>query len=250
MFSERLIERLKKAYSIVALTGAGISAESGIPTFRGKDGLWNKYDPRELATREAFERDPQLVWEWYLWRRKLVKEAKPNLGHYALVDLEDFIQDFVIITQNVDALHQIAGSKRVLDLHGNLFLNKCFDCGKLSRKKVESSRDIPTCDDCGGLLRPGVVWFGEQLNHKILQAAQEFSIQCEIMFVVGTSAEVEPAASLPSMAKGNGSYIVEINPQPTPITSWVDESIHASAAEVLPALVVEVEKYRKRINIR
>jgi NAD-dependent deacetylase len=250
MISERLIERLKKAYSIVVLTGAGISAESGIPTFRGKDGLWNKYDPRELATPDAFERNPKLVWEWYLWRRELVMKAKPNIAHYALVDLEDFYEEFTIITQNVDALHQRAGNRRVLELHGNLFINKCSKCGTLSRKKVESAEDIPTCDECGGLLRPAVVWFGESLNPRILNAAHEFSMQSEVFFVVGTSAEVEPAASLPGMAKGNGSYLVEINPEATPISDYADESIRASASDVLPEIVVEVEKIRKRKNIR
>lgn len=250
MFSNRLLERLQKAYTVVVLTGAGISAESGIPTFRGKDGLWNKYDPRELATPEAFEKNPSLVWEWYLWRRELVKKAKPNLAHYALVDLEDFIEEFVIITQNVDALHQRAGNKKVLELHGNLFLNKCSKCGTFTRKTVTDPQNIPTCDKCGGLIRPAVVWFGESLDGKILNAAQEFSMQSELFFVIGTSAEVAPASALPGIAKGNGSYLVEINPDKTPVSDYADESIHASAAEVLPALVVEIEKIRKRKKVR
>lgn len=250
MFDPNLLERLRKAYTVTVLTGAGISAESGIPTFRGKDGLWNKYDPRELATPDAFRRNPSLVWEWYLWRRELIKKAKPNLAHYALVDLEDFIDEFTIITQNVDALHQRAGSKRVLELHGNIFINKCFECGKPSKKQVTDPKNIPTCDDCGGLLRPGVVWFDESLNPKVLNYAQEFSMQSEIFIVIGTSAEVAPAAQLPGIAKGNGSYLLEINPERTPISDYADQSIHASAAEILPELVVELEKIRKRKKVR
>ncbi|MCK5075099.1 MAG: NAD-dependent deacylase, partial [Calditrichia bacterium] len=247
MFSEKLITRMKNVYSIAILTGAGMSAESGIPTFRGKDGLWNKFDPRVLATAQAFEKKPSLVWEWYLWRRNLIKKSKPNLGHYALAELQDFYSDFYLITQNVDGLHQIAGSKRVINLHGNIFTNKCFKCGKVDENiDVIDHKNIPVCKECGGLIRPGVVWFGESLPQDEIEKAHDAAMQCEIMFVIGTSAEVEPAASLPSMAKGNGSYVVEINPAETPLSNWVDESIKESSAKVLPNIAIELEKIRKK----
>lgn len=244
-FSRKLIERLYKAYNVVVLTGAGISAASGVPTFRGKDGLWNKFNPEELANVDAFLKNPELVWEWYQWRRNLIKNVKPNLGHYALVDLEGFYNEFTLITQNVDNLHQLAGSRNVIELHGNIMRNKCHSCGRLYEEEVEfKNGELPTCPHCGGLIRPDVVWFGEMLPADAIQSAQQAAAAAEVFFSIGTSAQVEPAASLPYLAKGNGAYLVEINPEPTPLTDVADEAFLMPAEEVLPLLVIALERIR------
>ena len=244
-FSRKLIERLYKAYNVVVLTGAGISAASGVPTFRGKDGLWNKFNPEELANVDAFLKNPELVWEWYQWRRNLIKNVKPNLGHYALVDLEGFYNEFTLITQNVDNLHQLAGSRNVIELHGNIMRNKCHSCGRLYEEEVEfKNGELPTCPHCGGLIRPDVVWFGEMLPADAIQSAQQAAAAAEVFFSIGTSAQVEPAASLPYLAKGNGAYLVEINPEPTPLTDVADEAFLMPAEDVLPLLVIALERIR------
>ena len=244
-FSRKLIERLYKAYNVVVLTGAGISAASGVPTFRGKDGLWNKFNPEELANVDAFLKNPELVWEWYQWRRNLIKNVKPNLGHYALVDLEGFYNEFTLITQNVDNLHQLAGSRNVIELHGNIMRNKCHSCGRVYEEEVEfKNGELPTCPHCGGLIRPDVVWFGEMLPADAIQSAQQAAAAAEVFFSIGTSAQVEPAASLPYLAKGNGAYLVEINPEPTPLTDVADEAFLMPAEEVLPLLVIALERIR------
>ncbi len=243
-FSERLLERLKVAYTVGVLTGAGISAASGVPTFRGKDGLWNKYRPEELANFEAFQTNPKLVWEWYDWRRKLIQQVKPNLAHYALVDMERIFPEFAIITQNVDNLHQRAGNQHVIELHGNILRSKCSRCGKPYLQEFDVKQGIPTCPDCGGLIRPDVVWFGETLPENNLHQAQEFAMASEVFFAIGTSAVVEPAASLPYIAKGNGAYVVEINPEDTPLSDAADEHLKGPADQILPALVIELEKIR------
>ena len=244
-FSERIIERMKTATNMVVLTGAGMSAASGVPTFRGKDGLWNKFNPQELANVDAFMKNPKLVWEWYNWRRDLIAKVKPNLGHYALVDMESFFSDFVIITQNVDNLHQIAGSNRVLELHGNIMRNKCMECSQPYENETIDQNNIPHCPNCDGLIRPDVVWFGEMLAADIISSAQEASASTEIFLSVGTSSTVEPAASLPYLAKGNGAYLIEINPERTPLSDFADESVQTSADVYLPRLVIELDKIRK-----
>ncbi len=216
---------------IRVLTGAGISAESGIPTFRGKDGLWKKYDPMELATPEAFRRDPKLVWEWYDWRRQLIAEAQPNEGHKVLAQMEKEFPDFWLITQNVDGLHQKAGSEKVIELHGNIWKVKCIRCGKENYDYRTPLPEIPPkCDSCGGLLRPGVVWFGESLPMDALQKAYELSKEAEVFIVVGTSAQVYPAAELPLVAKRNGARLVEVNPEETPLTPYADISLREKAS--------------------
>ncbi len=216
---------------IRVLTGAGISAESGIPTFRGKDGLWNKYDPMELATPEAFKRDPKLVWEWYDWRRQLIAKAQPNEGHKVLVEMEKNFPDFWLITQNVDGLHQRAGSKKVIELHGNIWKLRCVSCGKEDPDYRAPLPEIPPeCESCGGLLRPGVVWFGESLPMDALQRAYELSEDAEVFIVVGTSAQVYPAAELPFVAKRGGAKLIEVNPEETPVTPHADVSIRESAS--------------------
>ncbi|RLJ70763.1 NAD-dependent deacetylase [Hydrogenivirga caldilitoris] len=219
---------------IRVLTGAGISAESGIPTFRGKDGLWNKYDPAELATPEAFEQNPKLVWEWYDWRRQLIAKAQPNEGHRIVAKMEELFSDFWLITQNVDGLHQRAGSKKVIELHGNIWKVRCLNCGAEYYEYTTPLPEIPPkCRECSGLLRPGVVWFGESLPVDALSKAYELSQNADVFIVVGTSALVYPAAELPLIAKREGAKLIEVNPEETPITPYADYSLREKAGEGL-----------------
>jgi NAD-dependent deacetylase len=230
---------LKSAKSIVVLTGAGISAESGIPTFRGAAGLWKHFRPEELATPEAFARDPQTVWEWYHWRRKLIAEAKPNAGHLALARLEQLTPNFTLVTQNVDGLHQTAGSKAVLELHGSIWKLRCTQCGHqwLDRDAPEG-RQLVYCR-CGALARPGVVWFGENLLHGTWRAAEEAVKGCDVLLVVGTSAVVYPAAGLAPLARSHGVKVIEVNLQPSPISNIVDAQLTGPAGKILPTLIQE-----------
>ena len=239
--SDRLLKRLEKAYSVAVLTGAGISASSGIPTFRGKDGIWKKFKPEELANYNAFVKNPKLVWEWYDWRRNLIKNVRPNPAHYALVDLENIFKDFAVITQNVDNLHSLAGSNKLIELHGNIMRNKCIECGKPFEGDFNLKEGIPKCTTCGGMIRPNVVWFGENLPEDQIMAAQELAMRCEVFFSIGTSSIVEPAASLPYMAKGNGAYLVEINIEETPLTGSANEFIQGPADKILPELIVKLQ---------
>jgi len=222
---------------VTVLTGAGISAESGVPTFRGKDGLWKKFRPEELATFEAFISNPKLVWEWYLYRRKILDEVKPNPGHLALVEFQRFFEDFTLVTQNVDGLHQKAGSSEVIELHGNIRRNRCIDCGKVF-ETLETIKEgaLPLCD-CQGRIRPDVVWFGEMLPQEAIDKAFFVSSECELFFSIGTSAVVHPAASLPFMAKRKGSFLVEVNIQPTELSFIADEKLLGKAGEILPEIV-------------
>lgn len=217
---------------VAVLTGAGISAESGVPTFRGKDGLWRNFRPEELATPQAFAKNPVLVWEWYLWRRKIIAEAEPNPGHFALVELEKRLGDnFLLITQNVDGLHHRAGSKRVIELHGNIWRVRCLSCGALYYDESTSyDRLPPTCRECGGVLRPDVVWFGESLPYDALQTAYRWASSCEVFVSIGTSALVYPAGELPFIAKSHGAKVIEINPQETPVSSIADVIIREPAS--------------------
>jgi NAD-dependent deacetylase len=222
---------------VVALTGAGISAESGVPTFRGEGGLWRQYRPDELATPHAFARDPKLVWEWYDWRRGLIAQCQPNPAHDTLAAMEAELTDFTLITQNVDGLHHLAGSQRVLELHGDIWRLRCTREGTRLVDRTTPLPEIPPhCADCGALLRPDVVWFGESLPEDVLQAAFAASAACDAMLVVGTSAVVQPAATLPLIAKQNGALLVEINPQPTPLSDYADLSLRQPAAQALPQL--------------
>jgi NAD-dependent deacetylase len=234
---EGWIGRLRDARRVTVLTGAGISAESGVPTFRGEGGLWREYRAEELATPEAFARDPHLVWEWYDYRRELVSKTEPNAGHRALVDLETRVPSFLLITQNVDNLHQRSGSEAVCELHGNLFRARCSREGTTRTDLPVPLPEIPPKCECGALLRPDVVWFGEALPEKNILQAQTAAHSSEVMFVIGTSAVVYPAAALPQIAKTGGAFVVEVNIQPTPISSAVDVSLIGPAAELLPAIV-------------
>ncbi len=223
---------------VVALTGAGISAPSGVPTFRGKDGLWRNYNPQDLATPQAFARDPKLVWEWYDWRRQRIAPCEPNAAHYTLVEMEKMLPPghLAVITQNVDGLHQKAGTQNLLCLHGNIWMVRCVECGyRAEDRRVPLPEIPPKCPRCGGLLRPDVVWFGETLPYTVLNQAFNVVHAADYMLVIGTSAVVQPAISLALIAQQNGARLIEFNLEPTPITEEADESIFGSVDETLPA---------------
>jgi NAD-dependent deacetylase len=239
MFSQQLLTRLKSAKTVAVLTGAGISAESGVPTFRGEQGLWKKFRPEELANFDAFMQNPKLVWEWYNYRKKIISEVEPNAAHYALVQMEARFDNFHLITQNVDNLHRRAGSKRIYELHGNIMRNRCVDCNKTADVINFDEQELPRCE-CGGLIRPDVVWFGEMLPQQVLMNSFTIANQSEVFFSIGTSAVVQPAASLPLEAKNAGAYVVEINLEPTVISNLIDESILGKAAEIMPKLVDKI----------
>jgi NAD-dependent deacetylase len=240
---DSLRERLASAGNLVVLTGAGVSAESGVPTFRGHDGLWRNYDPKQLATPEAFERDPKLVWEWYIYRRGLMAGVQPNPGHKAIAELERLYTRFLLVTQNVDNLHSRAGSREIVELHGNIFRIRCSSCGKKSDQLPDTTEIPPRCE-CGAYLRPDVVWFGEMLPAGALEKAWQASEECDCMLVVGTSAVVQPAASLPLVAKRNGAFVAEINFELTPLSDAVDVSIIGRAGEIMPRVVAAVRRRR------
>ena len=242
---------LAGARRVVALTGAGISAESGVPTFRGAEGLWRTHDPMQLATPKGFQRRPRDVWAWYRWRQALVRRCAPNAGHAALVRLEDRLGDgFTLVTQNVDGLHARAGSRRVYELHGNLFRDRCTQCQRgvdvsgapdVPVDPDDPTRDppLPACGACGGLLRPGVVWFREALPMRVLEAAEEAVAHGELLLVIGTSGVVYPAAGLAGLARRAGGRVVVINPEPTPHGAVADVVLQGGAGAVLGALVGE-----------
>ncbi len=238
----RLVDALRAADNTVVLTGAGVSAESGVPTFReAQTGLWARFDPQELATPEAFARDPELVWNWYGWRRRLVADASPNPGHLAIARLQRLVSDFTLVTQNVDGLHQRAGSRDVIELHGNILRTKCSVEDAVVEDYAEEESP-PVCPSCGAPLRPDVVWFGEMLPPGALEAASEATRGAEVFLSVGTSSLVYPAAGLPFEAIENGAMLVEINPDETPLTPHADYSIRASAGEVLPRLIAALSQ--------
>jgi NAD-dependent deacetylase len=228
-------EHIASARVLAVLTGAGISKESGIPTFRdARDGLWAKYDPEELATREGFRANPKLVWEWYQYRRGMVKQAVPNPGHLALAAIEKLCVDFTLITQNVDGLHQAAGTRNVIELHGNIMRNKCFE-ENCSVQSWDESTVPPTCS-CGSLVRPDVVWFGEPLPAGALEQAYAVTRTARVIMVVGTSGFVQPAASLPSIALEHGAWVVEVNTEPTPLSSRAHLFIEGKSGLILPQI--------------
>lgn len=235
-----LAAKFKPNSRVVVLTGAGVSAESGIATFRDKTtGLWSKFNPKELANFTAFLHDPELVWQWYQFRKETIQSVQPNQGHLALVDFQKLFEDFTLITQNIDNLHQRAGSTGVLELHGNIERNYCIRCGTF---KQEITTLPPSCDRCGGLVRPDVVWFGEQLPAGVLQNAFQKTTDCTIFMVIGTSAEVYPAAGLPFGAARDGKLVIVINPEETPVSSVAAYHIFARSGEYLPQLVNEIRK--------
>ncbi|HEY2409318.1 MAG TPA: NAD-dependent deacylase [Polyangiaceae bacterium] len=241
MIPAQLLTALRRARAVTALTGAGVSAESGIPTFRdAQTGLWAQYRPEELATPDAFRNNPKLVWNWYAFRRKLVTEAAPNAGHCALARMEALFTRFTLITQNVDDLHARAGSRAPIELHGSIMQTRCFDEGTLVTRFEERGDDVPRCPRCGGFLRPGVVWFHEALPSAALAQARAASEQCDIFFSIGTSSVVYPAAELPLHAKTRGALLVEINPIATPLTPHADHVLAGTSATILPELVAQL----------
>lgn len=231
-----------RSQATTVLTGAGVSAESGVPTFRGEGGLWRSYRAEDLAAPAAFLRDPELVWEWYDWRRGLIGKCQPNAAHRTLAEMEAYLSaagrgsSFVLVTQNIDGLHPLAGSQRVIELHGNIWRMRCTrNCQAPWEDRTVPLPEIPPrCTECGALARPDVVWFGESLPAGALDQAFAAAQICMVMLVVGTSAVVQPAASLPIMALQRGAYVVEINPQPTPLSSIAHEVIRQPAARALP----------------
>lgn len=234
---EEALEALREARSVVVLTGAGVSAESGVPTFRGADGLWRNYNPQELATPVAFRRDPVLVWEWYNWRRELISPLEPNPAHRAIAALEERSSDFVLLTQNIDGLHGLAGSKRLLEIHGNIWKVRCVEEGTVEDNRDVPLKSIPPYCSCGAMLRPHVVWFGESLDPTILAQSFKAVEGCDFLLVVGTSAIVQPSASFPILARQQGATVLEVNMEPTPISSVVDASLFGKAGEIMPRLV-------------
>jgi NAD-dependent deacetylase len=232
-----LREALKKADRMAVLTGAGISAESGVPTFRGDEGIWQNYNATDLATPQAFERDPELVWKFYNWRRELISRVTYNPAHKALVDMERLVPSFTLITQNVDGLHLLAGSQNLLEIHGNLWKVRCTKCREITLDRSPDLGTSPKCKSCGGLLRPHVVWFGEALDQGILNQAIESSRTSQVMLVIGTSSEVQPAASLALEAKSGGAVVAEINLESTPQSRLMDFSVLGKAGEIVPKLV-------------
>jgi NAD-dependent deacetylase len=233
---DALIAALRDARHVCILTGAGVSAESGVPTFReAQDGLWAKYNPQDLATPEAFVADPVLIWRWYRWRREMVAAVEPNPGHYAIARLGDFVPGLTLVTQNVDNLHQRAGSRNVIQFHGNVFEDRCFADGSLQHG--DGDADVPVCADCGSNLRPGVVWFGEAIPERALNASSAAAADCDVFLSIGTSSQVYPAAGLADLAKQNGAMVAEINPNPTMHAANFDFAIAGNSGVVLPELV-------------
>jgi len=246
MHSDALIDHLRSADRVAVLTGAGISAESGIPTFRDPGGIWEKFEPQELANVEAFLENPELVQGWYRHRRQVVEDAEPNEGHRALVRLEQHADLVTTITQNVDDLHNRAGSSEVVELHGNITRNYCTDCEQdVDAARIDAAIEDgqpATCPECEGLVRPDVVWFGEMLPPDAMDRASEATTTCDVFLSVGTSTVVYPAARLPMLAKEAGAYVVEVNPDRTPISGNVDEYLAGPAGEVLPAILSALGK--------
>jgi NAD-dependent deacetylase len=233
---EKIIEvakLLSQAKNVVVFTGAGISAESGIPTFRGKDGMWEKCRVEDLATPYAFERDEKKVWEWYDWRRGLIEKGGPNPAHEVIAEMENHFPEYTIITQNVDGLHRRAGSKNIIELHGNLWRAKCIKEGKVFEFFDVPLKEIPPRCQCGSLIRPDVVWFGEALPITEMKKAFLQAERCDVMLVVGTSGLVQPAANLPFAAKANSAKIIEVNLNQTPISDIADISLFGKAGDIL-----------------
>ncbi|MCK4757615.1 MAG: NAD-dependent deacylase [Thermoplasmata archaeon] len=235
-FDVELIEKLRQASKVVVVTGSGISAESGIPTFRGEDGLWKKYRAEELATPQAFFANPELVWEWYDWRRQLIGKAGPNPGHQIIASMEDYYDDFLLITQNVDGLHGKAGSHNMVEIHGNIWKVKCTEENTEKFLDENPIGQLPPKCECGALLRPAVVWFGESLPVDGLVRADKAIKECDILITVGTSGYVYPVASFPMIAQASRALVIEINLEKTPISQIADYTLLGKSGDVLPAL--------------
>jgi NAD-dependent deacetylase len=246
ILSELLQNKLKHAEKIVFFTGAGISAESGVSTFRGADGIWKKFKPEELASFQAFMRNADMVWEWYQYRRKIIQDVVPNAAHLAITEFQKYFPSVVVVTQNIDNLHTRAGNKEVYELHGNIERNYCSSCKKRYDFVEFKDKKAQRCE-CGGIIRPDVVWFGESLPADQLEAGEFAAENCDVLFSVGTSSVVYPAAYIPLQAKKTGKYVVEVNLTETEQTRYFDELIKGKAGEILPAILEEIKKLRKPI---
>ncbi|MBM4165619.1 MAG: NAD-dependent deacylase [Ignavibacteria bacterium] len=247
--SHQLLLHLKQSECVVVFTGAGVSSESGVPTFRGEDGIWKKFKAEELANFDSFLKNPELVWEWYLHRKKIMSSIQPNAGHYAIAQLESYVKNVVVITQNIDNLHKRAGSTHVLELHGNIERNYCIQCKTFFSNeeiysRIERARKFctPRCNLCNALIRPDVVWFGENLSTQVWDLAITAVKKCTVFFSVGTSSIVYPAASLIELAKQFSAYLVEINIEQTPLTSIMDENFSLKSGEVFPELIHQLSQ--------
>ncbi len=242
--NQEFIQVIEKAKRIGILTGAGISADSGIITFRGKNGLWNNIEVQKLATLKGFLNNPEFVWQWYDERRIEIAKNKPNPGHLALASLEKYFDDVSIITQNVDGYHQKAQSTKVIELHGSIWEFKCMECEKIVENFDAPLKELPPKCDCGGLNRPNVVWFGEAIPQNCLDESLKVASESEIFFIIGTSAIVQPAASIPIIAKRSKAFLVEINLEDTPLTPQTDISFKGKAKDILPELLKEIKKIK------
>jgi NAD-dependent deacetylase len=229
---------------VLVLTGAGVSAESGIPTFRGKDGYWRNLDPAKLATSEAFTRDPKLVWEWYRERRQCIRNARPNAAHEAIAKLAQHAGEFLLVTQNVDDLHKRAGlpKEQMVQIHGDIFVSTCSRCDFSFRERTEERREIPTCTKCAALMRPGVVWFGEQLPWNELQRVENYLERgaCDLVIVAGTTATFGYIIDWALQASRGGGELIEVNPEETPLSQFATRLVREPAAIALPRLVSEL----------
>jgi len=239
IISKRLCDVFLTANNVLVLTGAGVSAESGVPTFRGggQSAVWKGMPFEVISSAQMLARDLPAVWEWFNYRRSLLAELKPNAAHTTIANWQERFSDLSVVTQNVDGLHQAAGSRDVIELHGSVWRARCFDCdARYSLNELNCDEGVPSCFDCGGNLRPDVVLFGEMLPPGAFERAADAAQRCELCLVVGTSAVVYPAASIPEIAKSNGAYLVEVNPERTPLSEFCDEVVTGKAGEVLPQL--------------
>jgi NAD-dependent deacetylase len=241
-----MLKEARRAYidasSVCVLTGAGVSAESGIPTFRGEGGLWNNYRAEDLATPDAFERDPQLVWNWYQWRRGIIRGCAPNDGHFAIREIEETKEIFLLITQNVDGLHRRSGSRKIVEMHGNIWDVKCTSCEEILSREEDFLSLPPKCEGCGGLLRPNVVWFGESIPRKVLDSSLSALNFCDLLIVAGTSGRVQPAASFAEIASRNGARVIEVNIDREAGGKYVDYFLMGKSGELLPRLIGNHER--------
>ena len=254
LLSDKLLQRLGEARKVMVLTGAGMSAESGIPTFRdAQTGIWSKFRAEDLATPEAFAANPAQVWQWYEERRKTVRSARPHAGHFALVELESLVPGLNVITQNVDGLHQFAGSRNVTELHGNILRSKCHVTGRAISTEwlADSAHAVPPSPYIAhGFARPDVIWFGEVLPRQELQTAMDAATHCDFCISAGTTSLVQPAASLPLMALENGAAVIEINPMETPLSPYADQCLRGAASEVLSVIVGQLKSWKQDADQR
>lgn len=234
---EEVAKRISEAGVVVISTGAGMSAPSGVPTFRGEDGMWKNYRAEELATPSAFRDNPTRVWEWYNWRREIIGECEPNAGHHAIVEMEEKVDEVEVVTQNVDGLHDRAGSSNIYEVHGNIWRVRCVGCERSEYNYDVPLEEIPLRCECGELLRPDVVWFGESLNEKVLREVYDIIGRCDLFINAGTSSLVMPASQFPVIASRSGAFVVEINLTETPMSNVVDLQLSGDVSEILPALV-------------